>query len=127
VYQAGPTFLIERNDFAVQDHVVGRQRFQTVEPLRIIERLLVARDEPHSIAVLEGQYPITVELDLVQPIAVGEFGDSERLHWFDERWAAGADWFHGAQYPAAGEPNDRTFDDSLRDIPSMSLSCQSRS
>jgi hypothetical protein len=85
VYQAGPTFLIERNDFAVQDHVVGRQRFQTVEPLRIIERLLVARDEPHSIAVLEGQYPITVELDLVQPIAVGEFGDSERLHWFDER------------------------------------------
>jgi hypothetical protein len=49
-----PAFVIERDDLAIQDSLLDGQKLQRIEHLRIVERLVVARDKPHIFAVLEG-------------------------------------------------------------------------
>jgi len=39
---------------AIQDNLLDGQRLQRIKQLRIVERLIVARDKPHIFAILEG-------------------------------------------------------------------------
>jgi hypothetical protein len=59
-------------------------RLPSDEQLRIIERFVVARDKTNLFAFLEGRCPITVEFNLVQPIAFRQLLDGKRLHRGDE-------------------------------------------
>ena len=61
-----------------------------LEDLPIVERFVVAGDQPNSLArLLEGQRPVAIELDLIELIALGQFFNGKRLHRRDEGW----DWW----------------------------------
>jgi hypothetical protein len=68
-------FLIERSNFAVEDEVFGWQQLQGTDQLRVIERLIVARDQPHIFSVFESQGPVPIVFDFVEPIALRQFFD----------------------------------------------------
>src|SRR5262249_9617395 len=110
--QRGSAFLIERDDFTIENNAFGRQQLQGADQLSVIERLIVARDQPHIIALLEGQCPITIVLDLIEPVALRHLLYREHLHRFNERWClldiSLHDW---STTPATAEPNDRSLDD----------------
>src|SRR5262245_16213434 len=65
----------------------GCQQLEGIEQLRVIERLVIARDQANIFAILESQGPVAVEFDFVEPIALGELLDRERFHRFNKRKA----------------------------------------
>ena len=54
-------FLIERDDLAIEDNLLDAQKLERIKQLRIVERLVerlvVARDQAHIFAVFESQGP----------------------------------------------------------------------
>ena len=58
----------------------GGQQFQGIAQLRVIEWLMVARDQPDLLTVLEDEGPIAIEFDLIEPIALRQMIDQERLY-----------------------------------------------
>ena len=72
--------LIKCRDFAVEDRAFSRQELQGIEQLRVIEGLLITRDQADVFAVFEGQGAVAIEFDFVQPIALRQLLDREGFH-----------------------------------------------
>jgi hypothetical protein len=107
-----PAFVIERGNFAIEGDSFSRQQFQGIEQLRVMEVLLIARNQPHLFAILEGQGPIAVKFDFVEPVALRQFLGQEGLHRFDERGTS-FEYLPSRllNLLAPGEANDSPFDD----------------
>ena len=89
-----PAFVIERRQFRLQDHAFGWQLLDRIEQLWIIERLFIARNQAHIFAVLEGQRPVSIEFDFVEPVALWQLLDRKRLHRFNERETSSSAFCH---------------------------------
>ena len=89
-------FLVQCSDFAIEDSAADWQLLHGVKQLRVIKRLLIARDQADVFAVFEGQGSVAVELDFVDPIAFGQLFDGQGLHLGDETWAASGGGLHGS-------------------------------
>jgi hypothetical protein len=82
-------FLIHEQRFSHDAKMIYETKIDWTKGLGVLsftqsERFVVARHQPDIFAILESQGPIAIELDLVKPIAFGEFVDRERLHRGDE-------------------------------------------
>jgi hypothetical protein len=65
---------------------LGSQQSQSINKLGaiVVEDRSVAGEEPHFFASFEGECPVPIEFEFVEPIADREILDSERFHWFNE-------------------------------------------